>query len=333
MRRISIATAMKSLFIGRFQPFHKGHLSAVKQILRASDSLIIGVGSAQKHRKEEDPLTGGERITMIKKVLEEERIDDVEIYPIPDLECHPAWPYYVEAILPEFQKVFGNSHTVLKLFEKVGYETQELERIERDRYSGTEIRKRIREGGDWKDLVPKAVVEYLEEIDMEERMKPVIGVRSETEKQAAHLLTKNDMTISTAESCTGGLIGNRLTDVPGSSAYFIAGLITYSNEAKVDLLGVNPGAIEEKGAVSAEVAEQMAEGVRKKLQTDIGLATTGIAGPGGGSKEKPVGTVYMALSTAEKTENRLFNFGGDRRDVKKQTSEKALEWIIEHQGE
>ncbi|MEF8874671.1 MAG: nicotinamide-nucleotide adenylyltransferase [Candidatus Thermoplasmatota archaeon] len=320
---------MKGLFIGRFQPFHKGHLDALEQIKKECDSIIIGIGSAQKQRTEPNPLSGGERITMVKRVIENRQIDSVEVYPVPDLNCHPAWPYYVEAILPEFDKVYGNSEVVLDLFDGIGHETGELTQVKREKYSGTEIRKRIREGRGWQDFVPDEVADYLEELDMDERLKPTIEVRSETEKEAAHLLTKKDKTIATAESCTGGLIANRLTDVPGSSDYFIAGLVTYSNKAKVDLLSVDEEAIREKGAVSPEVAEMMAEGVREDRGTDIGIATTGIAGPGGGSEEKPVGTVYTALSTAEKTENRSFHFGGDRWDVKTQTSEKALQWIIE----
>lgn len=291
--------------------------------------MIIGIGSAQKQRTVIDPLSGGERITMVKKVLEKRNIGPLEVYPIPDLDCHPAWPYYVEAILPEFEKVYGNSEVVLKLFARIGHDTGKIKQVKRERYSGTEIRKRIRDGRGWKHLVPEEVADYLEELDMDERLKPTIEVRSETEKEAAHLLTKKNKTIATAESCTGGLIANRLTDVPGSSSYFIAGFVTYSNMAKIELLDVDEKTIQEKGAVSPEVAEMMADGVRKDRGTDIGLATTGIAGPGGGTEKKPVGTVHMALSTDGKTENRLFHFGGDRRDVKKQTSEKALQWLIE----
>ncbi len=321
---------MKGLFIGRFQPFHKGHLEAVKKILNECDSLILGIGSAQEKRTMSNPLSGGERITMIKEVLENREMESVELFPIPDLNCHPAWPYYVESILPEFEKVYGNSEVVLDLFDKIGHETGKIEQINRKKYSGTEIRRRIREDEEWRNLVPEEVAEYLEENNMGKRLEPTLDIDSESEKRAAHLLTKNDKTIAVAESCTGGLIANRLTNIPGSSDYFTAGLVTYSNKAKMELLGVDREAIEEKGAVSSEVAEQMAEGVRKDRGTDIGLASTGIAGPGGGSEEKPVGTVYMGVSTKKKTESRLFHFSGDRKNVKEQTSEKALRWIIEH---
>lgn len=319
---------MNGLIIGRFQPFHKGHLEIVKRISEECDLVIIGVGSAQKERENNDPLSGGERIEMIQNTLQNRDIN-YEIYPVPDIDCYPAWPSYVKSILPSFEKVYANSSVVRKLFKNTTIETVGVDEINRDEYSGTEIRKRIREGKEWKHLVPKEVSEYLEEIDMEERIKPIIGMKDETEKDAAHLLTKKDKTIATAESCTGGLLAHRLTNVPGSSNYFMRGLVTYSNDAKIDLLGVDKDVLKENGAVSEEVALQMAEGVREKGKTDIGLATTGIAGPSGGSEEKPVGTVYMALSTEDKTESRLFHLSGNRWDVKKQTSEKGLGWIIE----
>lgn len=320
---------MRGLFIGRFQPFHKGHLVATKQILEECDSLIIGVGSAQEERTQTNPLSGGERITMIKRVVENRGLEPIEIYPVPDLNCHPAWPYYVESLLPNFDKVYGNSEVVLDLFDYIGYKTGEIEQVEREQYKGTEIRKKIRDGEEWKDLVPEEVVTFLGEINMNERLKPPIEVKSETEKKAAHLLRKENKTIAVAESCSGGVLSDRLTNVPGSSSYFIAGVITYSNDSKVDILNVKRSTIEKKGAVSSEVAEQMAKGIRLHRGTDIGISTTGIAGPGGGSKEKPVGTVHIGLSTEDKTTSRKYRFSGERQEVKKQTSEKALKWLIE----
>lgn len=321
---------MKGLFIGRFQPFHNGHLEAVDQIMDECDSLIIGIGSAQEERTINNPLSGGERITMIQEVLEGRDFESVDIYPIPDLNCHPAWGYYVETILPPFEKVYGNSEVVLDLFDRIGYETGSIEQVDRENLSGTEIRKRIKEGKRWEDLVPEKVKDYLGEIDMDERLKPRIDLDSDTEKNAAHLLTKNEKTIAAAESCTGGLISDRLTSVPGSSDYFIAGFVTYSNDSKVELLDVDEKVIEEKGAVSGEVARQMAEGVREDRDSDIGISSTGIAGPGGGSKEKPIGTVHIGFSTDERTVSEQFRFPGNRREVKEQTSEKVIRQIIDH---
>ena len=144
------------------------------------------------------------------------------------------------------------------------------------------------------------------------------------EEIIAAMLTEKKLTIAVAESCTGGLMANRLTDVSGSSVYFERGVVTYSNQAKIELLGVPPEIIEKHGAVSEETAGAMAEGVRKMAKTDIGLSTTGIAGPTGGTKEKPVGTVYIALSDGRQTICRHYTFRWDRRRNKLVSSEAAL---------
>ncbi len=114
-----------------------------------------------------------------------------------------------------------------------------------------------------------------------------------------HLLTADSLTIATAESCTGGLLASVLTDVAGSSAYMLGGVVSYSNHAKKRLLGVQDATLQTHGAVSAEAAAEMAQGVRRLLNSDISLATTGIAGPGGGTPDKPVGTVYLHLSAPD----------------------------------
>lgn len=320
---------MRGLFIGRFQPFHKGHMAVIEQMTEECDSIIIGVGSAQKQRESHDPLSGGQRIDIINKVLENRLSIPFQVNPIPDINCYPAWVHYVKAILPDFDRVYANSSVVLDLFEETRTKTVKVKEIKREVYSGTEIRRRITDDEEWTHLVPEEVAEYLEEIDMKSIIEPTIDRSSETEKKVAHLLTKNHYTLSTAESCTGGLIAHRLTNVPGSSMYFLAGLVTYSNEAKIDLLDVDEYVLNSKGAVSAEVAHQMAEGIRIKRNADIGLATTGIAGPGGGTELKPVGTVFMGLSYKGGTETKKHNFSGNRWQVKDQTSEKALQWITD----
>ncbi len=140
----------------------------------------------------------------------------------------------------------------------------------------------------------------------------------------AALLTNKKVTLALAESCTGGLISDRLTDVPGSSAFFERGLVAYSNASKEELLGVPPEVIRQHGAVSEETAILMAEGARNLGKTDLGLATTGIAGPDGGTEQKPVGTVFIALADGESTYCRHFSFPWDRRRNKVLTSQLAL---------
>ena len=156
----------------------------------------------------------------------------------------------------------------------------------------------------------------------------VFGRDGETlERVVVESLISRRLTLATAESCTGGLIANRITDVPGCSATFLLGVVSYSNEAKKGLLGVPEQLIEKHGAVSEEVARAMAEGVRKAAGAGLGLSTTGIAGPSGGTSTKPVGLVYMALSTDKGTVVQKHQFGGTRADVKLRASQAALDML------
>jgi nicotinamide-nucleotide amidase len=123
------------------------------------------------------------------------------------------------------------------------------------------------------------------------------------------------------------LLAQRLTDVPGSSKYFIEGVVAYANDAKTRTLGVEPMLLMEHGAVSGPVAEAMAEGIRKRAETDFGLSITGIAGPGGGTEEKPVGTVYIALASEVQTEHRKLNLPGDRNLIRWRASQAALDLL------
>jgi PncC family amidohydrolase len=150
------------------------------------------------------------------------------------------------------------------------------------------------------------------------------------EKKIGKILQERSLTVGLAESCTGGLLASRITDVPGSSAYFMAGLVTYSNEAKTKFLSVPDTIIARHGAVSSEVAGRMAKGVRAAAGVDIGLSITGIAGPAGGSPEKPVGTVFIALAVKKKAFVKKFLFSGNRREVRKNSSEEALTLLLDY---
>ena len=158
------------------------------------------------------------------------------------------------------------------------------------------------------------------------RLEPYVFAFDEDslEGVVGRLLSEKGWTLAVAESCTGGLISDRLTDVPGSSAYMERGLVTYSNAAKTELLGVPAEIIATYGAVSEQTARLMAEGVRKRAGTDLGLATTGIAGPGGGSAAKPVGTVHIALADSAGTLWRPYAFRWDRRRNKIIAAQAAL---------
>lgn len=143
----------------------------------------------------------------------------------------------------------------------------------------------------------------------------------------ARLLAKRTMTIATAESCTGGLLADMLTDVSGISAYFLQGLVTYSNRSKTDLLGIRPGLIRTYGAVSEEVARAMAEHMRRRASSDVAVGITGIAGPQGGTDEKPVGLVYIAVATPQDILCRKFNFFGNRETIKERAVMAALNML------
>jgi len=147
------------------------------------------------------------------------------------------------------------------------------------------------------------------------------------EEVVGRLLTKNKKTLSVAESCTGGLIGERLTDISGASDYFIEGVIAYSNEAKIRTLSVAPEIIERFGAVSAECAEAMARGIRERAKTDFGISVTGVAGPGGGSAEKPVGLVFIGYDNDAQTKSIKLNLPGDRYLVRWRSSQAALDLL------
>lgn len=144
------------------------------------------------------------------------------------------------------------------------------------------------------------------------------------------LLNKKMLTLTTAESCTGGLVASRITDVPGSSTYFLGGIVAYSYEAKAALLNVSWDTLNGKGAVSHETVIEMAQGARKALGADIGVSVSGIAGPGGGTPEKPVGTVWIGLATPSGEEARHFVWEGDRVRNKYLSSEAALQFILDY---
>jgi nicotinamide-nucleotide amidase len=147
------------------------------------------------------------------------------------------------------------------------------------------------------------------------------------EEVVARMLTENRATIAVAESCTGGLLAERLTNIPGSSSYFLGGVVCYSNELKSALVDVPAELIESRGAVSPEVALALAEGIRKRTGATIGVGVTGIAGPGGGTPEKPVGLVHIGIADERGPRERRFQFPGDRERIRMHASQTALDSV------
>lgn len=169
--------------------------------------------------------------------------------------------------------------------------------------------------------------------ELTDKIEPVLGehifsTRGETlEEVVGMYMVMKQKTLATAESCTGGLLGERITRVPGSSEYYVGGAVCYSNELKTRFAGVSPRLLETYGAVSNPVARALAEGIRQKTKASIGIGITGVAGPGGGTEEKPVGMVFIALADERGTEVREFRFPGDRERVRLLSSQFALEML------
>lgn len=163
----------RALFVGRFQPFHNGHLHAVKIILEESEELVIVIGSAQMSHEPDNPFTAGERIEMIRRALDAAGIDPARymLIPIPDAPAHRVWVSQVESQTPRFDVVYTNQPLTKRLLVEAGYEVHGIELHKRDQYEATEIRQRILDGEDWRVLVPEEVYRYTLEIDGEGRIR------------------------------------------------------------------------------------------------------------------------------------------------------------------
>lgn len=194
-----------------------------------------------------------------------------------------------------------------------------------------EVKIRITAKGNEKDKVNKLIKEV--ELEIREKIGDCIYGTNDKglEVVVGKLLKDKNLVLATAESCTGGLLGNRITNIPGSSAYYKGGFIVYSNQSKNKLLNVKKITLEKYGAVSEQTAEEMAENTRKLLNADIGISLTGIAGPGGGTQEKPVGLVYIGLSVKEDFTNVYkLNLRWDREGNKWMSSQYALYYIYKY---
>lgn len=161
----------RAFFIGRFQPFHRGHLAMVKRILDSNDEVIVGIGSAQYSHTGENPFTGGERYEMVKRALDEAGIHTYHIVPIPDTHVHSVWVSHVMSLVPPFDVVYTNSDLVVRLFREHGLKVLSPPLVDRDALSGTEVRARMLKGGNWTSLVPAPVAAYIKEIDGIERIR------------------------------------------------------------------------------------------------------------------------------------------------------------------
>ena len=257
----------------------------------------------------------------------------------------PGVPYEMKSImtqgiLPKLHEMFSKGVLHHHIIKTIGITESSLSDLIEDwelnlpkhiklAYLPTKGQVKLRMTGSGDDLnTLKQEIDTLQMAIMPKIAKYVYGFGVDSlEGVIGQLLNKNNLTLATAESCTGGYLAHMITSVPGSSRYFKGSVIAYSNEVKIAQLGVRAEDLKQHGAVSEEVAKAMAEGVRKELNADIAIATTGIAGPDGGTVEKPVGTVWIAYSDKYKTLAKKFNFSRDRTFIVHWSALAALNMI------
>ena len=257
----------------------------------------------------------------------------------------PGVPYEMKSImtqgiLPKLHEIFSKGVLHHHIIKTIGITESSLSDLIEDwevnlpnhiklAYLPTKGQVKLRMTGSGDNLnTLKQEIDALKMAIMPKIAKYVYGFGTDSlEGVIGQLLNNNNLTLATAESCTGGYLAHMITSVPGSSRYFKGSVIAYSNEVKITQLGVSTEDLKQQGAVSEEVAKAMAEGVRKELNADIAIATTGIAGPDGGTAEKPVGTVWIAYSDKHKTLAKKFNFSRDRTFIVHWSALAALNMI------
>ncbi|HEY5561542.1 MAG TPA: CinA family nicotinamide mononucleotide deamidase-related protein, partial [Clostridiaceae bacterium] len=253
----------------------------------------------------------------------------------------PPWemqPMFEESVVPYLQK-FGQGVLVSKVLRVIGVgESTAAEMIEdiMDKQTNPTVAPYAKAGEMTFRITAKAntqeegirLIKPMEDEIRSRLGSNIYGEGNETlENVFGEMLVNKKLTISTAESCTGGMVAATIINYPGISAAFVEGAVTYSNEAKIKRLGVKKETLDKYGAVSSEVAAEMAQGIAKTAGTNIGLSTTGAAGPDGGSAEKPVGTVYVGLCINGEVKTKMFKLSGSRKNIRERATMQLLDWV------
>ncbi|MBV7272141.1 competence/damage-inducible protein A [Clostridiaceae bacterium UIB06] len=257
------------------------------------------------------------------------------VLPGPPREMKPMFEDYVVPFLENYSNIVIQSKVLRICGIGEGLMAEQISDIMTENTNPTvapyakdwEVTLRITAKASTKEAANNLIIPVEDEI--RQRLGLNIYGEGETSLEAVlgELLIKSNFTISTAESCTGGLIASKLVNYPGISSVFMEGAVTYSNDAKMRRLGVKSETLETFGAVSEETAREMAEGIAKTANTNIGLSTTGIAGPDGGTQEKPVGLVYVGLSINGITKTIKLQLSGSREMIRRRTTITALDWV------
>jgi len=282
------------LIIGRFQPFHLGHLTIIKKYYSKGYFIKIGLGSVQTDNEIKNPFTARERDEMIRIALDHEGIKHYAIYHIPDILSDEDYPHHVSKIVGHFDVLFTGNPLVRETF--LNYKKQFNKKFilntfneNKDRIKGinaTTIRKKWLNSNSRKGL-PQVVFEYLKNVLASDRLREM----QDPKKKVHYLLKSKGLTISAAESCTGGAISRALISYPGSSSFFKSGIVAYSVEAKIHILGITKQFIKENGTISSETSLEMAKRVKQISKSDYSVSSTGYADP----SDKLAGTVFICV--------------------------------------
>jgi len=315
----------KILFIiGRFQPFHLGHLAIIKKYNSLGYFIKIGVGSSQKSHEKNNPFTSKEREEMIKTTLKDEKIKKFKIFHIPDIKEDKKYAKHVEQIVGHFDILFTGNPSVKTVFDKfcsikgckIHFYKERIKRVKAGNIRKLWIERKRKSG------LPHGVYSYLQKIRASDRLKEM----HDNSKKVHYILRTNNLTISTAESCTGGEISRSLISYSGSSSFFKLGIVAYDISSKIKRIGVSKNTIAKKGSISKETTIEMAEKVRKLSGANFSIASTGYADP----SDKKAGMIFIVISSKKNNYLKVLNIKlKNRNKIIDSATKQAIKFLYE----